>query len=339
MVPLSKSGVRKHRGFESRPLRQPRPPTRRRQRPAPRSHLGCARSGARRSFRNCRSGRARVRISPSRLWRRTGKRFGAPVGGFESRSPHSACASPVRCVDASGPRAHGTCGCARAVLGSALARPPRGALGPFRFQGAPALRRRRGDGLSFPSRARRGTSGALYLQSAIAGLNPLPRSPFSDAARRATLRTGSRASANREPCQVRKEAALSDHRRVPRNGLVRAARHGGHEERSGRRRVHGNSTAARPPRIGGGRDADRAAPGALPALACPDIRGDRRPGSGRRDAPERRPRGPGQPRRPLRRAARHGQDLAGPDPGQGRQLHRPPGRRRLRPLSVVRVDP
>ena len=109
--------------------------------------------------------------------------------------------------------------------------------------------------LSFPGRARRGTSGALYLQSAPAGLNPLPRSPFSDAARRATLRTGSRAAANREPCQVRKEAALSDHRRVPRNGLVRAARHGGHGERSGRRRVHGNSTPARPPRTGGGRDA------------------------------------------------------------------------------------
>ena len=101
----------------------------------------------------------------------------------------------------------------------------------------PADRRAR-----YPSRgrARRGTSGALYLQSAIAGLNPLPRSPFSNAARRVTLRTGSRAAANREPCQVRKEAALSDHRRVPRNGLVRAARHGGHEQRPGRRRVHGN---------------------------------------------------------------------------------------------------
>ena len=38
--------------------------------------------------------------------------------------------------------------------------------------------------VSFRSRARRGTSGALYLQSATAGLNPLPRSPFSNAARR-----------------------------------------------------------------------------------------------------------------------------------------------------------
>ena len=40
--------------------------------------------------------------------------------------------------------------------------------------------------------------------------------------------------------------------------------------------------------------------------------------------------GPGQPRGPVRRAARHGQDVAGPHPGQGRQLHEPPGRRRLR---------
>jgi hypothetical protein len=36
--------------------------------------------------------------------------------------------------------------------------------------------------VSFPSRARRGTSGALYLQSAPAGLNPHPRSPSSKAA-------------------------------------------------------------------------------------------------------------------------------------------------------------
>ena len=43
----------------------------------------------------------------------------------------------------------------------------------------------------------------------------------------ATLKTGSRAAATREPCQVRKEAALSGDRRVPRNGLVRAAGVGG----------------------------------------------------------------------------------------------------------------
>jgi hypothetical protein len=36
-------------------------------------------------------------------------------------------------------------------------------------------------GVDFRGRARRGTSGALYLQSAPAGLNPLPRSPLSKA--------------------------------------------------------------------------------------------------------------------------------------------------------------
>ncbi len=37
------------------------------------------------------------------------------------------------------------------------------------------------DGLSSPGRARRGTSGALYLQSAPAGLNPLSRPAFAEA--------------------------------------------------------------------------------------------------------------------------------------------------------------
>jgi hypothetical protein len=55
----------------------------------------------------------------------------------------------------------------------------------------------------------------------------------------ATLRTGSRAAATREPCQVRKEAALSDDRRVPRNGLVRAAFVGGR----GGGRIDGGCTA------------------------------------------------------------------------------------------------
>src|SRR3954470_18220388 len=57
----------------------------------------------------------------------------------------------------------------------------------------------------------------------------------------ATLRTGSRAAATREPCQVRKEAALSDDRRVPRNGLVRAAFVGGR----GSGRIDGGCTALR----------------------------------------------------------------------------------------------
>ena len=100
---------------------------------------------------------------------------------------------------------------------------------------------------------------------------------------------------------------------------------------------HSASIVRRP--LGGGRDLDRPAPGALPALARPDVRRDRRPGSGRRDAAQRRPHRPRQPRRPVRRPARHRQDVARPDPGQGGQLHEPPGRRRLRSLPVVRLDP
>src|ERR1035437_4496281 len=38
--------------------------------------------------------------------------------------------------------------------------------------------------------------------------------------RQVTLRAGSSASVARQPCQIRKEAALSDDCRVPRKGLV-----------------------------------------------------------------------------------------------------------------------
>ena len=112
MVPLSKSGVRKHRGFESRPLRHPSP---------------AAGPPAERS--------------PSGLGRRTGN----AVWGNPSRVqiPPSPPPSP-------GSRPGGS--------------------------------RRSLPLLSSGCRARRGTSGALYLQSAPAGLNSLPRSPFSKAA-------------------------------------------------------------------------------------------------------------------------------------------------------------
>ena len=44
-------------------------------------------------------------------------------------------------------------------------------------------------------------------------------------------------------------------------------------------------------------------------------------------------------RAPVRRSARDRQDLAGPDHGQGRQLHEPPGRRSVRRLRCLRGHP
>src|SRR5919106_1828611 len=82
-------------------------------------------------------------------------------------------------------------------------------------------------GLPFAAgRARRGTSGALHPQSATAGLNSRSRSsPSALHHRRPTSRVGSRAAKIREPRQVRKEAAVSDHLRVPRGNLAGAGRH------------------------------------------------------------------------------------------------------------------
>ena len=58
-------------------------------------------------------------------------------------------------------------------------------------------------------RARRGCSGALNPQSALAGLNSLPRDAASGvSAPVAASMAGSRAMSAREPGQVRKEAAL-----------------------------------------------------------------------------------------------------------------------------------
>ena len=70
-------------------------------------------------------------------------------------------------------------------------------------------------------RARRGVSGALYPQSAIAGLNSPPRGRVVGSAPDApALTTGSRAARAREPRQVRKEAAVSGSPGVPWGNLV-----------------------------------------------------------------------------------------------------------------------
>ena len=73
-------------------------------------------------------------------------------------------------------------------------------------------------------RARRGASGALHPQSAIAGSNGPSRggsqqNGFDDAA----LKTGSRAAWAREPRQIREEAAVSGSPWVTRESLVGAS--------------------------------------------------------------------------------------------------------------------
>jgi hypothetical protein len=69
-------------------------------------------------------------------------------------------------------------------------------------------------------RARRGGSGALHPQSALAGPNSPPRGVRSRSLRRLGL--GSRAVSACEPGQVRKEAALSDPRQAQRAFPIRS---------------------------------------------------------------------------------------------------------------------
>ena len=176
MVPLSKSGVRKHRGFESRPLRHPSITAG----PIETSSTGAPVSG-----------RGRLVDYGAALE----MRFGATRRGFESL--------PLR-QSAEGGRPM------RALARPVLAHAPDSALAPvlvrrLRLERPPSAGTTAGlprpsslDGEStrvtprpiqpaavfFGRRARRGTSGALYLQSAPAGLNSLPRSVLSNAARR-----------------------------------------------------------------------------------------------------------------------------------------------------------
>lgn len=72
-------------------------------------------------------------------------------------------------------------------------------------------------------RAKRGGSGALYSQSAIARLNSHPRcGDFMVCLNGVVLTPGSCATGTHEPCQIRKEAAVSGHFCVPQGSLGRA---------------------------------------------------------------------------------------------------------------------
>jgi len=123
-----------------------------------------------------------------------------------------------------------------------LAHAPSGALAPVLAAGA-AVRSR----YTARCRARRGTSGALYLQSAPAGLNSLPRSPFSNAA--ATSDVEGRVPRSGDSRTVSGPEGSSTQRSPPgaaeRPGPSRSrwwAR-----GRDGRRRVHGTLALIRPP--------------------------------------------------------------------------------------------
>src|SRR6266540_3913759 len=94
--------------------------------------------------------------------------------------------------------------------------------------------------LSLPRRARRGTSGALYLQSAPAGLNSLPRSTSSKADASSDVegrvpRSGvSRTVSGPEGSSTKRSASGAAERPGPSRSLRRA------RGRPDRRRVHGN---------------------------------------------------------------------------------------------------
>ncbi len=181
--------------------------------------------------------------SPSGLWRRTGN----AVRGNPSRVriPPSPPPLTLRAIMAAGgvggsaPRSR-TSECARS--GARRRLPIDHARTELPSGGDTTTPPRHGRGaVSFPSRARRGTSGALYLQSAPAGLNPLPRSPSSNAARRCDVED--RVPRIGEPRTVSGPEGSS----TKRSSSGAAARPGPSRPswwargRSARRRVHGIS--------------------------------------------------------------------------------------------------
>jgi hypothetical protein len=100
--------------------------------------------------------------------------------------------------------------------------------------------------LSFPGRARRGTSGALNLQSAPAGLNSHPRSPYSNATASSDVedrvpRSGdSRTVSGPEGSSTKRTSSGAAERPGPSRSSRRA------RDRGDRRRVHGISSSRNP---------------------------------------------------------------------------------------------
>ena len=73
----------------------------------------------------------------------------------------------------------------------------------------------------------------------------------------------------------------------------------------------------------------------LPALPVASLQRGEGAGPGHPGPAQRGPGGPGGPRLPVQRPAGHRQDLDRPHPGQGAQLHEPPGRRAVLRVRVV----
>jgi hypothetical protein len=238
MVPLSKSGVRKHRGFESRPLRHRL--DRQTGRPAP------CRSA---SLFGAGSWRGRLVDYGAALE----MRFGATRRGFESRPLRQQRTplerSGVRCLL----RSSFTHVRVRSLRSSKSPSPdrPSGVLAHLLEPGARPTSVLSGrSALDFGGRARRGTSGALYLQSAPAGLNSHPRSPFSRAAASSDVedrvpRSGeSRTVSGPEGSSTKRSSSGA----AERPGPSRSSRWA--RVTSGRRWVHGNDDSAARDRTG-----------------------------------------------------------------------------------------
>jgi hypothetical protein len=170
-------------------------------------------------------------------------RFGATRRGFESRPLRHLRAPGRRPMPALAPPllAHGRLSPLAPVLGRRLGldHPP-GALRTLsESDSCPRGRLLNRSAIDSLGRARRGTSGALYLQTALAGLNSHPRSPFSRAAASSDVedrvpRSGeSRTVSGPEGSSTKRISSGAAERPGPSRSL-RWAR-----KRSGRRWVHG----------------------------------------------------------------------------------------------------